>query len=678
MTERGAFRPDIQGLRAIAVLFVIVYHVWPDVLPGGFVGVDVFFVLSGFLITGLLLKELESTGRISLGAFYVRRMKRLLPAATLVLVVVALSTVLLLPSTRWRSTAYEVIASALYVENWLLLRTAVDYWAQGAAHSPVMHYWSLSIEEQFYFVWPGLLALCGLAASRLRIRLVPSCLALVGLVFGASLAYSIHYSAESGAAAYFSSLSRAWELALGALTCLALRATKRPPVGVVASVLGWLALGAVMLSVFVIDDTSPFPGAIALLPTLATAMLLLTGSRSRRSPAALLETRPLQVVGDLSYSLYLWHWPLVVLFQLQLDREPRVPEAAVLLIAMLALAYATQRLVEEPVRFSQLGKARQRAAFALGAACILVSAAAAALPLQLVLAAPPVPLATTPSGAQALVERHSRLPTSGDFVPAPIRAKEDLPALTALGCHLKTSLDQPRPCELGPEHASRRVALVGDSHAFQWVPALAAIADAHELKVISITKTGCPLTDVMVLVGRRSKRPYSECERWNQSVKVLLRQLAPDLVIASQQAAGYDVAGAADRAESSRLVAEGSSRSWRELIDAGIPVLVVRDTPAMGSDVPDCVARHPGALERCEVPRDVALPSNDPVLAAARGTRGVRLADLGAFICDGDRCPPVVGGVLVYRDDNHLTATYTKTLAPMLWQPLRAALERAR
>jgi peptidoglycan/LPS O-acetylase OafA/YrhL len=664
----SGFRPDIQGLRAIAVLLVLVFHVLPSALPGGFVGVDVFFVISGFLITGLLLRELEGKGRIALATFYVRRIKRLLPAATVVLIAVGVGCLWLLPIVRWKDTGHQLIASALYAQNWLLLKNAADYWAQDVPQSPVVHYWSLSIEEQFYMVWPCLMTLGALVVRRTKLGLRAALAGLSALIFAASLAYSVLLTSSTPSAAYFSTGTRAWELALGAFTCIALEPLRGRLPAVALRALGWLGVLGVVAAGLLMRETMAFPGWIALLPTVSAALLLFAGPLPGAAAHSFaLSLRPMRYLGDISYSLYLWHWPLFVFFLARFGHPPSHGEAALLVLASLVLAALTKVAVEDRLRNLQLGRAAIPGGFALGVACIALSVGAAKLPLERVAKLEAVADAGEAPGALVLLEGEppagAAESTELKFVPSALKAKDDVPLLVKQDCHSGVKVTEPEPCEFGKRDASVHVVLVGDSHAAQWLPALLGGGE-REVRVTTVTKTSCPLTTATLAVGtkQKHKRAYRECREWNERVKALLLKLKPSLVVTSH-ATDYELADDANEIETARKVFAGYSDALQQLAAQGLKVLAIRDTPLMGFDVADCVATEGATLKKCSKPRSEALPTAFQL----EGLTKSEVVDLSDFICRRETCPPVVGGVLVYRDSNHLTATYAKTLAPFLW-----------
>ncbi|MGB7449421.1 MAG: acyltransferase, partial [Ornithinimicrobium sp.] len=347
------YRPDIEGMRAVAIGLVLWYHAGLPFLPGGFVGVDVFFVISGFLITGLLIKELELQGRISLPRFYARRAKRLLPATAVVLVATAALTWLTQPVVQWRAFGVDIVGAALYIVNWVLAGRAVDYLAEDVGVSPVQHFWSLAVEEQFYIVWPLLLILVGWwVAKRPGARLRPVMLAGILVVIVPSFVWSVYQTGANPERAFFVTTTRLWELGVGAFVAIGSTVWTRVP-RLVAIPLGWLGLGAVVLSGMMVSAETAWPGYAALLPTLGSAAVIVAGFTSGPAgPAGLLGLRPAVWVGGLSYSLYLWHWPLLISAEAQWGELSAVQGLAVA-VSSAVPAYLSYRFVENPLRFAK-------------------------------------------------------------------------------------------------------------------------------------------------------------------------------------------------------------------------------------------------------------------------------------------------------------------------------------
>jgi peptidoglycan/LPS O-acetylase OafA/YrhL len=671
------FRADVEGLRAVAVLAVLAYHAGLPWVPGGFVGVDVFFVISGFLITGLLVDELWTSGRVSLPAFYARRARRLLPAVLLVLLAVSLAAALVLGPLEADLVAGDVVAAALYVANFRFALQTTDYLAGDRGDSPVLHLWSLGVEEQFYLLWPLMVVLVGAAVVRhtagaddeARRRALLGAMALaIGLVGLASLAASLALTRTSQPWAFFGMPTRAWEFALGAAVTLA---DRRGLVlrGAARTVAAWGGAAVMLGSCAAITPFTAFPGVAALAPALATAALLAAGSPGgapsglARAPILLLASAPARFVGQRSYSLYLWHWPVLVLSEAALGDGLSWQHQAVLTLASALPAMLAYSLVERPIHRAPALLASTRRSLALGGA----TTAAAVLSGLLVVGLAAV-LQGPPASALAIT-------------PTPVEAMDDLPLVYADDCHLSyEARTNEAACAYGVLDSGRTMVLFGDSHAAQWFPALEILAARHGLRLVSRTKSSCPSIDVTVWHKSFSRR-YAECSTWR---KATLGQLTgadrPELVVLSNVRPGVLVHPRTGErlgdAEALEAWQEGTERVLRRLLDAGIRVVLIRDTPRPERHVASCVSEHLDAPEKCDVRRDRVPPVREDVAVAGR-VPGVEVADLTEAICRPDRCPAVSDGVLVYRDFHHLTATFVKLLAGTLDRSLGPLLAPA-
>jgi peptidoglycan/LPS O-acetylase OafA/YrhL len=669
--ERHPRRADVQGLRAVAVAMVVVYHLWPDALPGGFIGVDVFFVISGYLITASLLASPPRTGR-DLAAFWARRIRRLLPAALLVLLVTLLVGRLLLPETEWERLAREGVASAFYVENWVLVHASTDYLAGGGTPSPFQHFWSLAVEEQFYLVWPVLLLVAAWAVRGSRgVRIA------VLLVLGASYAWSVVWTAQEPAAAYFSTTTRIWELALGGLVATWVPVTWAPRLRGVVAWVGLLVMGA---SAAVLTSSTPFPGAVAAVPVVAAAAFLHANAAGRWSPLVALRWRPVQWLGDASYSVYLWHWPLIVLAPSPLDRDLRWFDRMGIVVLALVLAGLTHAFVEErwrrPRRAVPLRRPFQVALAGTMAIVVVAGVQVVALRLDEQRAnASRVGLEGTPCfGAGALARGAQECPREpdADVVPSPARAADDQAAPFTDGCMARPPFTSARSCTYGD--GDLRVALVGNSHAAHWLPALEQLTGDDEVTVTTFLVTGCTTVDAPLDFATDDR--VQGCEQWRESTLAAVSGDAFDVVLTSQR--NLQPVRGADLATSFGPWKDGFRSFLARLSASGAEVLVLRDTPfpeTTVADIPECVAAHRTRQEVCAAPRDVWL-TPDPLAAAAAEVDGVAVADLSDAFCEAGRCHGVNGGVITYTDGSHLTATYARSLAPRVAEALRLVRDR--
>lgn len=663
----AGLRGDIQGLRAIAVLLVVIYHVWPEWVPGGFVGVDVFFVISGFLITSHLRRELERSGSISLKVFYARRIRRLLPASSVVLVFVAGATVLLMPRFRWFEVATDITASTFYVQNWRLLIQSVDYLGAEEAAGPLQHFWSLAIEEQYYIVWPLILLAVAAVCPRRMFRY--SVILVAVLVIGVSLYLSILVTRSDQSIAYFATYTRAWELAIGSLLAfLNWKSRSRP----VAAFAGFTGLAMILLSAFMFSASTAFPGYFALLPTLGTALALWAGD-SNLLHEKMLSLSPLKFLGDISYSLYLWHWPIIVFAGSMLPDGHDVAGGLLIVAVSVVLSWLSKRYVEDRFRGPVQGLSAsgvllshfwQRSAGALAFACmggsLLTSIgiyAWVATKQQL-----PGGLANSEAfpGAAAIVQGQVDFHwTPGSLViPVPELARDDLPSSYGNKCHQSARHVKPRGCDIGTEDGNPVVVLVGDSHAANWIPAFEVLGREKNWRVVSYTKSACSLTLQDITI--RGK-PYSECTQWSRATLDEISKLKASLVVLGRSR------GARLYAAESREVSDAQTTQMlveiiRELRGGGARVAVMRDTPRMPFDPLLCFEDG----EKCWADRGTVMAGEDPLITAAAIDGEARIIDMTDGLCIDDSCPVVIGEVLVWRDWHHITASYSKTLAPML------------
>lgn len=663
----SARRADIQGLRAIAVMLVLGYHYFPSRVPGGFVGVDVFFVISGFLISSLLYREIDTTGRLDVLNFYARRVRRLMPAATLTLVVTVVASWFLFGTLRRISVLQDASWTSVYLANYHLAQGHEGYFGNGEP-SPLMHYWSLAVEEQFYFVWP-LLLLGTVVAWRSR----HAVLLLLGVILFGSLAYSMRLTLDGSLDAYYSLATRAWELAVGAVTAWVARGTRRPPSSRIATGAGLVGLIMIGWSALALNESSLFPGWIAAIPTVGTAVAIWSGSFHRGLPIErALAVPPVRFLGDISYSLYLWHWPVVVLLATRYA-EGLVPwpvrvVAVFVAVALGALSYA---LVELPAGRWRV-RARGRSVVAIGAAAGVVVAvgtavAAASIPTASnIVVTAATPTETTVRLADGIVTVTPRGPgMAPSAVPANVRPTvagltDDLADIFVKGCLDGRTL----VCEGGDPNGSTNILLIGDSQVGHWWPAFDAAGRTRHWRIRVVGYNGCPLAAIDV--GRPA------CIAWRTRALAAARAMGPDLVVFANHAQGYRELLSAGPGSLSSVWPSAAAET---LLSLHAPrLLYLGQFPKQHTPPGPCLADHPlDALVCATRSTDTVLPDVERVQKAAAEKSDAWYLDPRDLLCT-TVCPVVIQDMIAYRDWAHLSRTYAGALAPRIGDIAAAVL----
>ncbi len=603
---------EIQGLRALAATLVLIFHA--KFVSGGFIGVDIFYVISGFLITGLLLKELNANGRISLKAFYLRRSKRLLPASFLVLFVTALFAWLVLPPISRGSIGRDLVATTLYISNYLFAWWQNDYQNLNATPSPFIHYWSLAVEEQFYIFWPlFIIALAKLKSARKF---------LVGfsLVTSITFALGVWLTVVAPIWAFYSLPTRAWELSIGALIALLPSLRRRSPS---LAVLGAIAL---ISSAFWFNDRTSFPGVYALLPVFGTAALL-SSIGSWPGPLRWLATNRVSVwIGKISYPLYLWHWPVLVLPIALFARDLVLLERIVALLVTIVLADLTTRFIEEPLHLKNFAARR------------VVVSTATAMVLSLL-----VGFGISQSTTKTIL-------VNGKQVT--LASIESRPTPYDDGCHLNYHEAISPLCEFGKLDSAKTVVLYGDSHAVQWFPALEKLAVEKGFKLITLTKSACPSIDVV----RESIGAFNmgNCAAWRKSAIERISKAKPDLIILSSF---EHFIPAGDPRKVKKWWADGSQRTYRTLNTLTPKVVYLLDTPLPMRNIPDCLAST--SADKCLANSKLGLPQ----------VAKFEIIDPAIWLCQSE-CPGIVRGNVAYRDASHISVATSLELSDSLWQAL--------
>ncbi len=685
---RTAFRPDIEGLRAVAVVAVVLYHAGVPGVGGGYIGVDVFFVISGFLITGLLWREVTTTNTVALGRFCAARARRLLPAAATVGVVTAIAAAVVLPPLQARRVFVDGIASALYVGNYRFAAQGTDYLVSDLPPSPFQHYWSLGVEEQFYLVWPALILGTAWLVRRFGrdIRAAAPYAVVLTLVTAASLAAAMVWTRTSPTWAFFSLPTRAWELATGGLVALSIGQWRRLPL-LPAAVAGWGGLALILLTCTQLGPHTPYPGTSALLPVLGTALVIGGGCVTGGMGVGRVLCPPaMRAIGRVSYSWYLWHWPVLLLMPPLLGDPAGLPSRLAATTVSAGLAVITMHLVENPGRFAAALRRSAKASLVVAGAASAVAACACAL----LLTAIPVPVghgaavpearivaipSTTVSPQEAAVQnafsqaRAAVAASAGlHAVPSNLNpplgvAAGDKAPVFVNGCMRSWRDVGQGECASGDTASPTTVALIGDSHAAMWDPALQQVAEQRHWRLETMAKVTCPLQDLPIVspyLGRR----YTECEQWRSQIMSRLQAAPPRLVVLSMSRryhadfsfASYDPAWI-----------DTVTKTVAQLRSFGARVLILGPVADPQSSVPACLSAHLDDATACAPSRLVAV--NGDGIAAEQGATaagGGRYADLTDLFCGPDRCPVIVGNTLVFRDDNHVTTEYAQLLAPVI------------
>ena len=661
-TSGAGYRTDIDGMRTLAIVLVVVYHVWLGRVSGG---VDVFLMISAFFLTGSLAKRAIAGDRLKLGTFWSRRFRRLLPAAAVTMLGLLVTAFFVYPQTQWPRLWADTWSSLFYVQNWHLAFSEVDYYARDAAStSPLQHFWSLSVQGQVFILWPLLIGLVALCLARRREWIRPALVVVFSLVFVISLAFSVLETSGAQSFAYFDTRTRLWEFAAGSLLALLLPYMRIP--AIVRAVLGWIGIAGIVLCGIVLDVRGGFPGYLALWPVLATAAIIVSGAEGARGgPARLLSSRPLQYFSGDAYALYLVHWPILITWMIVTGRERPGPLAGgAVIVGSMILARLLARFVEHPLqRAAWFDRTTWRSLLVIGACVILVGGSTAAWQISERVRAANIaahPAENHPGAAQI----GSDAPLADDVPLIPVATELDAQWSSAgaacSGRFAPTAAVLAGSCNQSAlaKNADHVVVIVGDSHAQQLGVPMIQVAKERGVGVVTLLKGGCTIG---VTEQDRSATGDS-CHDWTRAAIAYVNALHPDAV--------YTVVTRADPVAPERGIS-GIDEALGSFGQNGIPVIAVRDNPRFSENMYECVveARSAGrSSDECDVAEASALAEENPALALE--DTAAALVDFTPWLCPDGVCRGEIGNVAVYLDDNHITRAYGLTLAPKLAQIL--------
>ena len=652
------YRPEIEGVRTVATLLVAIYHIWLGRVSGG---IDVFFVLSGFLITTSLLSRVERTGSVGFSNFIIGLAKRLFPQALFVSLVTGIAAIFIIPKVQWESLVSHMLASTFYFENWRLAFDSVDYLARDNATSPLQHFWSLSVQGQFYIVWPLVIILAfTLARFIFKTPIRKTLLTVLIILFTASLSYSIYKTNTNQPWAYFDTFARVWEFSIGGMFALLLPYLRMNKY--ISTVTGWLGILVICLTGIVLPVSTVFPGYLAIVP-IAGALLVLVSSENSTAIGIdkFLSWKPFVFLGGLTYGFYLWHWPLLIFYQTAFETtKVSILHGALILLVSLVLSYISTHLIEKPIRTLDIKKNRVKLIGSLSTLLVLMLAMtvgyAQYVNAEKERAVMPVSAEEYP-GARLFYENVK--PKEGvELIPSLLVLKEDIPTFYSMPECLAKDLVEVRVCHFGAtENPDYTVAVVGGSHSGHWMPALEILAEEMNFQIDLYSHDGCRFTD-----EDPEGHLTANCVEWNANLIEVLKENPPDLVFAPSTLNKRD------------YVPQGFVNQWKAL-DGYTYIFGIRDNPRMNEKTPECLERVDDISE-CSVPRDEALSEVLPWENTPDIPDNVYFADLSDYFCTEDTCSAVIGNIIVYRDDNHISTEYMKTLAPVLKIPLQEAFNK--
>lgn len=639
------YRQDIQGIRAIGALLIMIYHLWLGKVSGG---VDIFFVISGYFMATVILSRLAKEGDIAPIDFWGKIIKRIAPSAYTVLLATLAFSYLFIPETQWVRVVDETIASAFHLENLQLMKTSVDYFARNEPASAVQQFWAMSIQMQFYVVLPAIFFI-GVVLARWR-RSVSPIVAIFSCIAAASFIYSVVATYRSPETAYFSPLTRSWEFFCGVLSALLIPLITVP--SRIRQVLSYIGLAAVLLTGFVIPKTAPFPGYVAAMPVLAAVFLLLSNPQGLSNWVGRLLMHPiLAFLGGISFTIYLWHWPLLIFYKEATGAATigLLPGLGIMALA-ITLAYLTTRFIETPLR-SRPGERASSAfsPFLLGfkfALPVVLAAFAVRLFFSFMIRDYRADYSLQFDGPEVSIQTDARAVPYQQF----LFAKRLLPQAYLEGCNQNPASSQVKTCAYGDTSADKVIALVGGSHALQWLPTLDVIGKTKGFKIVNITKSLCPFGHL--------EDSHPSCEEWNKNVVDYLAELQPLLVVTNSTRAA--------EASVPEHVPTTYVDQWKALEERNITMIGIRDNPRFPFDPADCIARNKPDPLTCSAPKSEILLADDPAQPLVEDLDKIKIVDMTNYFCTSETCVTVYRDLIMYSDAEHISVAYAAYLATAL------------
>ncbi|MDW7644570.1 MAG: acyltransferase family protein [Desulfuromonadales bacterium] len=643
------YREDIQGIRAIGAILILVFHVWVHKISGG---VDVFFVISGFLMTSLLLRQYAERGEVDLFKFWANIIKRIAPSAYIVLLFTLLFGYFFIPSPFWKSSIHQVLYSAVHLENIQLIKLAVDYLAQGTPSSPVQNFWALSIQIQFYLILSAVFIFLTPLNKRVK-SLLPLFIVFI-VLFLSSFLYSIIETTNSPKTAYFNTLARGWEFFAGSLLALFLPHYK--PSATAGRLFGIFGLLILFFGALFIPRGINFPGYIATVPVLSAVMLIVSGSQNRKTfTFKLLSSRWLVAIGGISFTVYLWHWPLLVFYQHYIgSKDVGILEGLILILVSIFLAFLTSKLVEKP--FRNIKQKKLVYSYFIGVIFFFPVIAAGMVCREAVQDIQTARIDYWNNKEYGQFESRNiditiyDIPNS-DF----ISARQILPDVYYNDCHQDIFEPDVISCDYGDVESLKIIALVGGSHAAQWLPALDDIGKKEGIKIVTMTKSSCPFGVV--------EDSNESCEMWNDNIIFKLNEIRPDIVITNSTRSGVN--GSKENIPNSYV------DQWRRLEELKIDIVGIRDNPSFGFDVPQCLSINRNDPLRCAISRDSAYLNEDPSRQYYEELSNFISIDVSNQFCTDTICLPAYKDFIIYRDSHHISVPYVRYLTGWLSSELK-------